>query len=105
METDPTAVCELLVGLGDVTIVGVDAVDPDEPIRVHVETRRLRPDCDRCETPAVVKDRPVVELVDLPAFGRPARLVWRKHRWSCPGMCPVEWWKLGVGPSLERATV
>ena len=93
METDPTAVCELLVGLGDVTIVGVDAVDPDEPIRVHVETRRQRPDCHRCETPAVVKDRPLVELVDLPVFGRPARLVWRKHRWACPDdMCPSGSW-------------
>ncbi len=33
---------------------------------------------------AGVKDRPEVELVDLPVFGRRARLVWRKHRWSCP---------------------
>ena len=24
-----------------------------------------------------------VELVDLPVFGRPARLVWRKQRWRC----------------------
>jgi hypothetical protein len=31
-----------------------------------------------------VKDRPMVELVDLPCFGRPARLVWHKHRWCCP---------------------
>jgi transposase len=32
----------------------------------------------------VIKDRPSVELVDLPCFGRPTRLVWRKRRWSCP---------------------
>jgi transposase len=25
-----------------------------------------------------------VELVDLPVFGRPARLVWNKQRWRCP---------------------
>jgi len=25
-----------------------------------------------------------VELVDLPVFGRPVRLVWRKQRWHCP---------------------
>ena len=93
MEMNPIRVCELLVGLGDVTILGVDDVDPDEPIRVHVETRRLRPGCERCETPAVVKDRPLVELVDLPVFGRPARLVWRKHRWACPdSSCPVGSW-------------
>jgi hypothetical protein len=35
---------------------------------------------------AVVKDRPVVELADLPCFGRPTRLVWRKRRWLCPNM-------------------
>jgi len=93
VETDPTAVCELLVGLGDVNVLGVDVVDPDEPIRIHVETRRPRPGCQRCGTPAVVKDRPRVELVDLPAFGRPARLVWRKHRWTCPDTaCPVGTW-------------
>ena len=92
METDPTAVCELLVGLGDVNILGIDDVG-DGPIRVHVETRRRRPDCVRCETSAVVKDRPRVELVDLPAFGRPARLVWRKHRWACPDpTCPIGTW-------------
>lgn len=31
-----------------------------------------------------VKDQRPVELVDLAAFGRPARLVWHKCRWSCP---------------------
>ena len=56
METDPTAVCELLVGLGDVNVLGVDAVDQDEPIRIHVETRRQRPECERCHALAVVKD-------------------------------------------------
>jgi transposase len=30
-----------------------------------------------------VKDRPCVELVDPPMFGRPARLVWHKRRWVC----------------------
>ena len=83
METNPIGVCELLVGLGDVNVLGVDGDVAESPIRIHIETRRRRPDCSRCGTPAVVKDRPVVELVDLPAFGRPARLVWRKHRWAC----------------------
>jgi transposase len=32
---------------------------------------------------ARVKERPVVELVDLPCFGRSTRLVWHKRRWSC----------------------
>ncbi|WP_419943966.1 transposase family protein [Candidatus Poriferisodalis sp.] len=25
-----------------------------------------------------------VALADLPAFGRPVRLVWAKRRWRCP---------------------
>ena len=49
--------------------------------------RTQRPFCDGCGGPAAIKERPVVELVDLPAFGRPCRLVWRKHRWLCePGL-------------------
>ena len=35
----------------------------------------------------------MVELVDLPCFGRPARLVWHKHRWRCPDeACAVVSW-------------
>jgi transposase len=31
--------------------------------------------------------------VDLPVFGRPARLVWAKQRWRCPNrLCPVATW-------------
>lgn len=83
MEVDPTRVCELLVGLGDVTVLG--AIDePDGPVRVHVETRGPRPSCPGCDGPVWVKDRRQVELVDLAAFGRPARLVWHKRRWLCP---------------------
>lgn len=83
MIVDPTRVCELLVGLGDVTVVGaVD--DPDRPVRVHVETRRERPACPGCGGLVWVKDRRPVELVDLPAFGRPVRIVWWKRRWTCP---------------------
>jgi Transposase/Ornithine cyclodeaminase/mu-crystallin family len=36
---------------------------------------------------------PAVALVDLPAFGRPAVLVWRKRRWRCPEpACEVGTW-------------
>jgi hypothetical protein len=41
----------------------------------------------------VIKDRSSVELADLPCFGRPARLVWHKRRWSCPTAgCPTGSW-------------
>ena len=61
------------------------AVDePGGPVRVHVETRAERPPCPGCGSAVWAKDQRSVELVDLPAFGRPARLVWHKRRWSCP---------------------
>jgi len=88
VEHDPIRVCELLVGLGDVNVLGVD--DRHGVLRVHVETRTRRPSCRSCGAAAVVKDRPVVELVDLPCFGRATRLVWRKRRWSCP-TCRASW--------------
>lgn len=83
MESNPIRVCELLVGLPDVNVLGVEDESPVQPLRVHVEIRGSRPRCVGCGSEARVKDRPAVMLVDLPAFGRPVRLVWRKHRWQC----------------------
>ena len=82
MESNPTRMCELLVGLPEVRVLAVDD-RRGEPIRVHVEQAGDRPDCLGCGTLAKVKDRDVVELVDLPYAGRPSRLVWHKVRWSC----------------------
>jgi transposase len=92
VEVDPTRICELLVGLPAVVVLGVED-DGDGPLRVHVETRDLRPSCSVCAGVVVIKDRPCVELVDLPCFGRSARLVWRKRRWSCPDVaCAMRSW-------------
>ena len=91
-ELDPTRMCALLVGLPDVFIVAVDA-GLTGPIRVHVETTATVAFCAGCGSRAWSKDRPVVELVDLACFGRPARLVWRKRRWRCPNSwCRVGSW-------------
>ena len=38
MEQDPTRICDLWVGLGDVDIVGVDD-EATEPLVVHIQTR------------------------------------------------------------------
>lgn len=37
--------------------------------------------CMVCDGPVWIKDRRQVDLVDLAAFGRPARRVWHKRRW------------------------
>ena len=93
MESNPIRVCELLVGPPDVNVLGVEDDDPVQPLQVHVEIRGSRPRCVGCGSEARVKDRPPVMLVDLPAFGRPVRLVWRKHRWQCPDpVCGVGSW-------------
>ena len=82
MECDPTRVCELLVGLGDVEVLGVDG-EADAPLRVHVRRRAPRPLCVGCGGPLWSNGERPVELVDLPAFGRAVRLVWHKRRWRC----------------------
>jgi hypothetical protein len=91
--------CELLVGLPDVNVLGV-ADDPGRPLGIHIESRQSRPMCRVCGSAGEVKDRPEVTLVDLPVFGRRARLVWRKHRWVCRRQaCPVGSWT-GEDPAI-----
>lgn len=82
---DPIAMCELLVGLGEVNVLDVTAVG--DRLRVTIETRGVRPSCPGCDASVTVKDRDVVELTDLPCFGQPATLAWRKVRWQCPDGC------------------
>ena len=85
MQHDPIRMCELLVGLPDVHVLAVSDRSPATPLVVTVETRVETPVvCGECGAVATIKDRPPVSLVDLPAFGRAARLVWRKRRWRCP---------------------
>lgn len=92
METDPTRMCELLVGLLEVRVLAVED-RCGEPIRVHVEQLGDRPGWLGCGKAAKVKDRDVVDLVDLPALPRPARLMWHKVRWCCPDPdCEMRSW-------------
>jgi len=89
---DPRRMCELLVGLPMIGVLGIDD-DGAAAVAVHVELMVESPPCPGCGRRAWVKDRPMVELVDLPCFGRPARLVWHKHRWRCPDdRCAVMSW-------------
>ena len=82
MEDNPTRVCELLVGLGDVEVLGVEG-EARAPLRVHIRRRAPRPGCESCGGRLRSDGERQVELVDLPTFGRPARLVWHKRRWRC----------------------
>jgi hypothetical protein len=85
--------CELLVGLPDVFVLGVADDGARTPLRVHVEMRNGRRRCAGCGAVARIKERPEGELVDLPALGRQTRMVWRKHRLVCvQAACPVVSW-------------
>ncbi len=70
---------------------GEDGVDGEA--RIHIEKMASRQGCPKCGAIARVKDRPRIEFVDLPLFGRPTRLVWHKRRWECVDEdCPVGSW-------------
>ena len=71
------------MGLGDVEVLSVDD-EGGGPLRVHVRCRAARPPCGGCGGLLWSDGDRAVVLVDLPAFGRPVRLVWRKRRWRCP---------------------
>ena len=72
-----------MIGLPEVTFLGVED-GPGGVGKIHVETVARSVGCPRCGVVARIKDRPRVELVDLPVSGRPICLVWRKRRWCCP---------------------
>jgi transposase len=84
--------CELLVGLPEVNVLGV--IDElGDPLVVVVETRVDIPVCEKCGARAELKDRDPVDHVDLASFGRAARLRWVKRRWRCcDAECSVGSW-------------
>lgn len=80
MSSDPSRMCELLVGLEAVDVCRVNGHE-DELI-IEVSSRSAPPVCDSCGELRRLKDRTQVGYVDLPSFGRSTRLVWNKRRWK-----------------------
>lgn len=88
METDPARMVEMLVGLPDIDVLGIE--EGRSSLTIHVRCRRSTPGCPECGVLAHLKDRRVVTLVDLPCFGKPTTLAWHKARWRCPEQdCPT----------------
>ena len=88
VESNSIRMCALLVSLPAVSVPGVVSRE-NEPLRLHVERVESVAGCPVCGIVAHVKDRRRVELVDLPSFGRPARLIWHKRQFCCPEpSCP-----------------
>ena len=83
METDPTRMCALLVGLPDVVVTGVGEWPRWLMVSIETMAAAVRPSCAGCGSRPRDHGRREVLLVDLPVFGRPARLSWSKQRWLC----------------------
>jgi transposase len=86
--------CELLVGLPEVRVRGVEQPGDGLPLTVHVACPDdWQQDCGQCGSRGWVKQRTVVRLTDLPVFGRPVVLAWHKVRRTCPNTdCPQGSW-------------
>ncbi len=80
--------CDLLVGLAGFHVI--DVAEHGGVVRVVVETPPEQMGCRSCGVIAHSHGRRDVRLIDVPCFGRPARLVWRKRTWRCAEeKCPA----------------
>jgi transposase len=69
------------VGLKDVQVVCYERRGPHVELMVEQVLGDIR--CPTCAERAQVKERPVVHYVDLPVYGVPMSLAWKKHRMRC----------------------
>jgi transposase len=69
------------VGLKDVVVVCLERRGPDVELMIEQVVGEVR--CPSCAERAQVKERPVVHYVDLPVYGVPMSLAWKKHRMRC----------------------
>ena len=79
--SDPTEILEALVGLKDVRVLHYERRGPEVALVIEQVVEQAR--CPQCQRGAQVKERPLVTYVDLPVFGSPMRLTWKKHRLRC----------------------
>lgn len=99
---DGTGLAEALLGLDGFRVLEVSE-NPDELV-IRIETTAVIVGCSTCGTRAEAHERMVVELRDLPCFGRPARLVWHKRRWRCPESdCEAKTWTESAAGFSSRA--
>ncbi len=84
---DPSEIVQALVGLKDVRVLHYARCGPDVELVIEQVVDNVR--CPSCSGPTEIKERPVVRYIDLPVYGAPMRLGWKKHRMRCPDeRCP-----------------
>jgi transposase len=92
--SEPSEIVQALVGLKDVRVLYYERRGRE--VDLVIEQVVTDPRCPGCGGGLRVKERPVVRYVDLPVFGTPMHLAWRKHRMRCPDpCCPRRSWVLG----------
>jgi transposase len=90
---DPTEIVEALVGLKAVRVLAYERRASD--VLLHIERVVEDVRCPRCRHRARVKERPTVTYIDLPVYGTPMKLLWKKHRMACVNEeCPRQSWVL-----------
>ena len=90
---DPTYCqrCDVLVGLDGFHVISVD--QQRRHLQVVIESAPATTGCRSCGVVASSHGRRDVVLVDVPCFGRPVQLVWRKRTWRCEeSRCPIGTW-------------
>jgi transposase len=91
--TDPIEILAALVGLKDVEVLYLERRGPE--VELAIEQVLGDVSCPLCGEPARIKDRPRVHYIDLPVYGVPMRLCWKKHRMRCRNVrCPKATWVL-----------
>ena len=70
METDPTRMSELLVGLGEVDLVGIGDLGEGAPLEVVIRSRKPRPLCGGCGSPVWSKGERTVWWICRRSDGR-----------------------------------
>ena len=81
------------MGLKDVEVLHYARSGPHVELMIEQVLGEVR--CPKCNRRAQVKERPVVHYVDLPVFGTPMTLAWKKHRMRCQlERCPTKSWVL-----------
>ena len=89
----PSEILAALVGLKDVRVLHYERRGPHVELMVEQIPGTVR--CPSCAEVAQVKERPVVHYVDLPVYGTPMSLAWKKHRMRCvKPSCPRRTWVL-----------
>jgi len=91
--THPIEILQALVGLKDILVLHYEREGPNVELMIEQVIDDVR--CPTCGGRAQVKERPVVSYVDLPVYGTPMQLSWKKHRMRCPNStCNRRTWVL-----------